>query len=42
LLPREMYDRVYQSGPDVAVAGSIQPVGTAQAGHRTMAACERL
>jgi indole-3-acetate monooxygenase len=30
LLPRETYDRIYRGGPDVTVAGSIQPVGTAE------------
>jgi alkylation response protein AidB-like acyl-CoA dehydrogenase len=30
-LPREIYDKIYQNGPDVAFAGSIQPVGTAEA-----------
>jgi indole-3-acetate monooxygenase len=31
LLPREMYDQIYAHGPDVVVAGSIQPAGTAEA-----------
>jgi alkylation response protein AidB-like acyl-CoA dehydrogenase len=31
LLGREMYDRIYQNGPDVIVAGAIQPLGTAEA-----------
>jgi alkylation response protein AidB-like acyl-CoA dehydrogenase len=31
LLPRETYERVYQNGPDVALAGSIQPGGIAEA-----------
>ena len=30
-LPRETYDKIYQNGPNVAFAGSIQPVGTAEA-----------
>jgi alkylation response protein AidB-like acyl-CoA dehydrogenase len=30
LLPREVYERVYQSGPNTIVAGSAQPVGTAE------------
>src|SRR5258707_1704142 len=30
-LPRETYDQVYQNGPDVIIAGSAQPVGTAEA-----------
>jgi indole-3-acetate monooxygenase len=30
LLPRETYDRIYQNGPDVILAGSIQPSGTAE------------
>src|SRR5262249_13315368 len=30
LLPRETYDRIYRSGPDVIVAGSIQPIRTAE------------
>jgi indole-3-acetate monooxygenase len=31
LLPREIYERVYRNGPDVIFAGSIAPVGTAEA-----------
>jgi indole-3-acetate monooxygenase len=31
LLPRETYDDVYRSGPDIIIAGSTQPVGTAEA-----------
>ena len=31
LLPRKTYDQVYQSGPDVIIAGSAQPAGTAEA-----------
>jgi indole-3-acetate monooxygenase len=30
LLPRETYDRVYRDGPDVIIAGSIQPAGRAE------------
>jgi alkylation response protein AidB-like acyl-CoA dehydrogenase len=30
LLPGETYDRIYQDGPDVAICGSSQPVGTAE------------
>jgi indole-3-acetate monooxygenase len=30
-LQRETYERVYQNGPDVIFAGSIQPAGTAEA-----------
>jgi alkylation response protein AidB-like acyl-CoA dehydrogenase len=30
LLPRPTYERVYRDGPDVVVAGSIQPTGTAE------------
>jgi len=30
LLPRETYDQIYGDGPDVIVAGSIQPTGTAE------------
>lgn len=30
LLPREIYDRVYQNGPDTIIAGSAQPAGTAE------------
>jgi alkylation response protein AidB-like acyl-CoA dehydrogenase len=30
LLPRVTYDQVYQKGPDAFVAGSTQPVGTAE------------
>jgi alkylation response protein AidB-like acyl-CoA dehydrogenase len=30
LLPRETYDRIYQNGPDVIVAASGQPAGTAE------------
>jgi alkylation response protein AidB-like acyl-CoA dehydrogenase len=31
LLQREIYDQVYQNGPDAIIAGSIQPAGTAKA-----------
>jgi alkylation response protein AidB-like acyl-CoA dehydrogenase len=31
LLPRETYEQIYQSGPDVVLAGSAQPAGTADA-----------
>jgi hypothetical protein len=31
LLPLETYNRVYESGPDVTLAGSSQPAGTAEA-----------
>jgi alkylation response protein AidB-like acyl-CoA dehydrogenase len=31
LLPRETYDRIYRDGPDVVIAGSNQPGGTAEA-----------
>src|ERR1700676_3340398 len=31
LLPRETYDQVYRNGPDVIIAGSNQPAGTAEA-----------
>lgn len=31
LLPRDTYERVYQNGPDVIIAGSAQPVGRAEA-----------
>jgi alkylation response protein AidB-like acyl-CoA dehydrogenase len=31
LLPRETYDDVYRNGPDTIIAGSTQPVGTAEA-----------
>lgn len=30
LLPREIYDRVYENGPDTIIAGSTQPAGTAE------------
>jgi alkylation response protein AidB-like acyl-CoA dehydrogenase len=30
LLPREIYDRICQNGPDVIFAGSAQPAGTAE------------
>jgi indole-3-acetate monooxygenase len=30
-LPRETYEQVYQNGPDVIIAGSAQPAGTAEA-----------
>jgi hypothetical protein len=30
-LPRETYERVYEHGPDVIFAGSIQSAGTAEA-----------
>src|SRR5215813_11778982 len=29
-LPRETYDRIYQNGPDVTMAGSAVPAGTAE------------
>src|SRR5260370_25434813 len=31
-LPRETYDQVYQNGPDMIIAASAQPAGTAEAG----------
>jgi indole-3-acetate monooxygenase len=31
LLPRETYEHIYQNGPDVIIAGSAQPTGTAEA-----------
>ena len=31
LLPRNTYEQVYQNGPDVIIAGSTQPLGTAEA-----------
>jgi Acyl-CoA dehydrogenase, N-terminal domain len=31
LLPRQTHDQVYRNGPDVILAGSAQPVGTAEA-----------
>jgi alkylation response protein AidB-like acyl-CoA dehydrogenase len=31
LLPRDTYEQVYQNGPDVIIAGSAQPVATAEA-----------
>jgi alkylation response protein AidB-like acyl-CoA dehydrogenase len=31
LLPRETYEQVYRDGPDVIIAGSTQPGGTAEA-----------
>jgi alkylation response protein AidB-like acyl-CoA dehydrogenase len=34
LLPRETYERVYQHGPDVIIAGSTQPAGTAEEAAR--------
>src|SRR5258707_3058632 len=34
LLAREAYEQVYQSGPDVIIAGSAQPAGTAEAASR--------
>jgi indole-3-acetate monooxygenase len=30
-LPRETYDQVYQNGPDMIIAASAQPAGTAEA-----------
>jgi indole-3-acetate monooxygenase len=30
LLPRETYDRIYRCSPDVIIAGSAQPAGTAE------------
>jgi alkylation response protein AidB-like acyl-CoA dehydrogenase len=46
-LPRETYERVYQNGPDVIFAGSIQPAGTRGdsrrlAGQWTMAVRQRM
>lgn len=34
LLPRETYEEVYRDGPDVILAGSAQPAGTAEATAR--------
>jgi alkylation response protein AidB-like acyl-CoA dehydrogenase len=31
LLPRETYEQVYQNGPDVIIAGTVQPAGRAEA-----------
>ncbi len=31
MLPRQVYDRAYQDGPDLITAGSLQPAGTAEA-----------
>jgi alkylation response protein AidB-like acyl-CoA dehydrogenase len=31
LLPRETYDAIYQNGPDMFIAGSVPPAGTAEA-----------
>src|SRR5258705_2640859 len=31
LLPRDTYEQVYQNGPNVIIAGSAQPAGTAEA-----------
>jgi hypothetical protein len=31
LLPGETYEEVYRDGPDVILAGSAQPAGTAEA-----------
>jgi alkylation response protein AidB-like acyl-CoA dehydrogenase len=31
LLPRDTYEQVYQNGPDVIIAGSVQPAGRAEA-----------
>jgi alkylation response protein AidB-like acyl-CoA dehydrogenase len=48
LLPRKTYEHVYQNGPDVIIAGSAQPAGTAEAaawrlaGQRTVALRQRL
>jgi indole-3-acetate monooxygenase len=30
LLPRQIYDRIYENGPDTIIAGSTQPAGTAE------------
>jgi indole-3-acetate monooxygenase len=30
LLPREIYDRIYENGPDTIIAGSTQPAGIAE------------
>src|SRR5258708_23849698 len=42
LLAREAYEQVYQSGPDVIIAGSAQPAGTAEAGAAGSPAHRRL
>jgi alkylation response protein AidB-like acyl-CoA dehydrogenase len=31
LLPRDTYEQIYESGPDIILAGSAQPTGTAEA-----------
>jgi len=31
LLPRDTYERVYRNGPNVIIAGTVQPAGTAEA-----------
>src|SRR6516165_1841700 len=31
LLPRDTYEQVYQNGPDVIIAGTVQPAGRAEA-----------
>lgn len=31
LLPQKTFERIYQDGPDAIIAGSMQPVGTAEA-----------
>jgi alkylation response protein AidB-like acyl-CoA dehydrogenase len=47
-LPRETFDQVYQNGPDIIIAASAQPAGTAEAVadgcriKRTVAIHERL
>ena len=31
LLPRDTYEQVYENGPDVIIAGTVQPAGRAEA-----------
>jgi hypothetical protein len=30
LLPRQIYDRIYENGPNTSIAGSAQPAGNAE------------
>ena len=41
LLPREIYDRLYETGPDTIVAGSSQPAGTAEKEGGRPVVCQR-
>jgi hypothetical protein len=40
LLPRKTFDDVYRNGPDIIMAGSTQPVGTAEASTQANTSAE--